>query len=43
MVWHRGNVDNTILDTLRKIGSILDVIETTQTRQVYLDDVSDDK
>ena len=43
MVWGRRNVENVILDTLRQIVSILDDVETTHRRGVYLDDVSDDE
>ena len=43
MVRGRGNVDNTILDTLRQIIARLDVVDTTQRRREHLDDVSDDE
>lgn len=43
MVWGRGNANNFILDMLRYIAAILDVVEITQRRGVYLDDVSDDE
>ena len=37
------NVDNAIIDTLRQIVAILDVMETTQSRHAHLDDVGDDE
>ena len=43
MVRGRGNVDNAILDTLRKIAARLDVVETAQRSGVHLEDVSDDE
>ena len=43
MVRGRGNVDNAILDTLRRIVTRLDVVETAQRRGVHLNDVSDDE
>lgn len=43
MVQGRGNVDNVILDTLRQIVSILDVMKIVQRRGAHLHDVSDDK
>ena len=44
MVHGRGNnVDNAILDQLRKITARLDVVEISQRRRAHLDDVSDDE
>ena len=44
MVRGRGNnVDNAILDQLRKNAARLDVVETTQRRGAHLEDVSDDE
>ena len=44
MVHGRGNnVDNAILDQLRKIGARLDAMETTQRIGEHLEDVSDDE
>ena len=43
MVHGRVNVNNAILDQLRQITSILDVVDTTQRRGAHLDDVSDDE
>ena len=43
MVRGRGNVDNTIIDMLKKIEARLDVVETAQRRRVHLEDVSDDE
>ena len=43
MVHGRGNnVDNAILDQLRHIAAILDVVETAQRRGAHFEDVSDD-
>ena len=43
MVWGRGNVDNAIMDMLRKIAKILEAIEIAQRRGVHIEDFSDDK
>ena len=44
MVHGRGNnVDNAILDQLRKIAARLDVVETFLRRVAHLDDISDDE
>ena len=38
MVWGKGNVDNFILDTLRKMKLRFNNLETSQRRGLYLDD-----
>ena len=38
MVCGRGNVDNSILDQLRQISAILDVVEIALRRGAHLDD-----
>ena len=43
MVKGRGNVDNSILDTLRQIEARLDGVEIIQRRGAHLNDVSDDE
>ena len=43
MVCGRRNVDNAILDQLRQIATILDVVEIAQRRGAHLDDPSDDE
>ena len=43
MVHGRRNVDNAILDQLRKIAARLDVLEMAQRRGAHLDDVSNDE
>ena len=37
------NIDNAIIDTLRKIVARLDAMETAQRRGAHLDNVSDDE
>ena len=43
MVQGGGNVDNAILDTLRKIVVKLDTIDIAQRREAHLEDVIDDE
>ena len=43
MVRSRENINNATLDQLRQIAARLDVVETSQSREAHLEDVSDDE